>query len=479
MLIPVVEEFRSSKTPWQVYRALYPAAKTSFFLDSIRRKVPDQSYSYISSNPFMEVSVLPGKKPQVSVAAAGKNKMFPARRLVDVLRAALEKYKAPEKRSRPFFTGGAVGYWGYEMAFLFDRVRLKSRPSGNLPWMYFGFFRDLIVYDHARKIYYLVTHTQSRNVKSAKREAAPALARLRGLFGRESGPLSPFEFGSFKPEISRSKFERMVKKAKNYIRAGDIYQANLSQRFSFQWKGDPLGLYGRLREINPSPFSSFFKIGGLHIVSSSPERLAVKRGRLCETKPIAGTRPRLREKKSQRVLQKELLTNEKERAEHLMLVDLERNDLGKVCEWKSVRVTKMMDIERYSHVTHIVSTISGRLKKEMDALDLLKAMFPGGTITGCPKIRCMEIINELERRPRGLYTGSLGYIDFSGNMDMNIVIRTLVLQGRKGHFQVGAGIVHDSDPAKEYEETLHKGEAMAHALVRAGKTNKMSRYRFS
>ncbi len=276
-----------------------------------------------------------------------------------------------------------------------------------------------------------------------------------------------FRLKNFKSEISKHRFESMVRRAKAYITAGDIYQANLSQRFSFRFSGSPLRLYGKLRKINPSPFSSFLSAGDLKIISSSPERLIQKRGIQCETRPIAGTRPRKKAGVPPARLARELLANEKERAEHIMLVDLERNDLGRVCDYKSVRVREMMTLEKYSHVLHIVSSITGRLRRGKDGFDLIRAMFPGGTITGCPKIRCMEIIDELEPVRRGIYTGSLGWIDFKGDLDLNIVIRTLVLNKDEGTFQVGAGIVHDSDPGREYEETLQKGEALAEALVKA------------
>ena len=256
----------------------------------------------------------------------------------------------------------------------------------------------------------------------------------------------------------------MVLKAKDYIRAGDIYQANLSQQFSFDFKGDLLRLYQRLRTVNPSPFSAFLDLGSLKIVSASPERLIKLTGRHCETRPIAGTRPVGKTLKEDRKLSAELLLNEKERAEHLMLLDLERNDLGRVCEYKSVRVDEMMALERYSHVMHIVSNVVGCLSRDKDRFDLLAAVFPGGTITGCPKIRCMEIIEELEQAARGLYTGSIGYFDFNGDMDWNIVIRTLTLKGKKACLQSGAGIVYDSHPGKEYEETLHKVKVFLEAL---------------
>jgi len=276
-----------------------------------------------------------------------------------------------------------------------------------------------------------------------------------------------FRFGKFTAEMTKGKFKTIVEKAKDYIAAGDIYQANLSQRFSFGYQGSSLELYGKLRVINPSPFSCFMKAGDLEIISSSPERLIRKKGPRCETRPIAGTCPAGGSSKRLVEWRRNLLCNEKEKAEHLMLVDLERNDLGRVCDYRSVKVEEFMTLEKYSHVVHIVSKITGHLRKGKDALDVIKALFPGGTITGCPKIRCMEIIDELEPVRRGVYTGSLGFIDLRGDMDLNIVIRTLLLRKGKGLLQVGAGIVHDSDPEKEYEETLHKAEALIQALREA------------
>ena len=291
----------------------------------------------------------------------------------------------------------------------------------------------------------------------------------RLLLGEDpaSSPNGHFELIRFRPEISKPAFERMVRKAKEYIRAGDIYQANLSQRFSFEFKGSPPHLYGRLRVTNPAPFSAALRFGNLFIASSSPELLVQKKGRLCVTSPIAGTRPRGWTALESRRLARELFQSEKERAEHLMLVDLERNDLGRVSEWRSVRVRDFMRLEKYARVQHIVSEITSRLCPGKDVWDVVRAMFPGGTITGCPKIRSMQIIDELEPVERGIYTGSIGWIGFNGDTMLNIAIRTLVLQKNRGWLQVGAGIVADSDPAREYEETLAKGEALLEALVEA------------
>ncbi len=257
----------------------------------------------------------------------------------------------------------------------------------------------------------------------------------------------------------------MVKRCKDYIAAGDIYQANLSQRFTADiGTSDPFELYRILRQINPSPFAAYAEFGDLALVSSSPERLIRLTGGVADTRPIAGTRRRGRDLAETQGLTAELLTNEKERAEHIMLLDLERNDLGKVCAYGSVAVDEMMAVEDYSHVIHIVSNVRGELAPGRDGFDLVRAVFPGGTITGVPKVRCMEIIDELEPVARGPYTGSLGYFANTGDLDLNIIIRTFVVKDGKAHFQVGAGIVADSDPACEFQETLQKAEALVKAL---------------
>ncbi len=411
-------------SPWQVYQSIYASQKVSFFLDSITYQKPNQRYSLI------------GWKPEAELILHEK----------DLNAAGL-------KRLREFVLkkGFVFGYFGYEAAALFDTVKFRTKKSSVYPAVYLGCFKNLCRYDHKLKKW----HGRIPTSLSAPREK--------------------LKFNGFRPEISKARFTANVRRAKKYIEAGDIYQANLSQKFLFNYQGSPLVIYDRLRRINPSPFSSFIKIRGLEVASSSPERLVQKRGRFCETRPIAGTCPRhlsLRascatgEQKLAEWREK-LIGSSKERAEHLMLVDLERNDLGRVCEYRSVKVEEFMTLEKYSHVVHLVSSVTGKLRKDKDGLSLLAAMFPGGTITGCPKIRCMEIIDELEPSRRGLYTGSIGYVMPNGDMDWNIVIRTLVFNEGKGSFQVGAGIVHDSEPEKEYLETLAKGEAMMQALAEA------------
>ena len=264
--------------------------------------------------------------------------------------------------------------------------------------------------------------------------------------------------------LSPDEYKERVNRTKMYIREGDIYQANIAQRFDTGFTGDPLGLYLKLRVINPAPFSGFLKFSKFSVISSSPERLLKVQGDKLETRPIAGTRPRGNDAEKDAALTKELLLNEKERAEHLMLVDLERNDMGRVCQTGSVKVTELMILEQYSHVSHIVSNIEGKLEPNLSIHDLLKSLFPGGTITGCPKIRCMEIIHELEPSNRGPYSGSFGYIGFSHQLDLNILIRSIIIKDGKAFFHVGAGIVADSDPDDEYEETLSKAAAMIQVL---------------
>ncbi len=464
MLTPVCRKHPSSRPPWEVYQSLYPRHRVSFFLDSHAYAPPAQRYSYIGFAPFLELTVNAGRlwiRRQEKITSVPRERFFP------VFRKILKQNKIKRSERSGFLTGGAVGYAGYEMAELCEPVKFKRKKKwAGIPDLYFGFYRDLIVYDHREACYWLVTHVRmpDKNLSTqSKKKTAAILAALQVLIEQPLVRAPHFHVNHFKPQVSRQAFCTMVRKAKSYIAAGDIYQANLSQRFDFDYSGNPPALYSTLRRINPSPFASFLKINSLHLLSSSPERLIRKQGNQCETQPIAGTRPRKAGARGAR-LKRELLRSEKERAEHLMLVDLERNDLGRVCQWPTVKVREFMKVEKYSHVIHLVSRVTGILRPGRDALDLFQALFPGGTITGCPKIRCMQIIDELEPETRGIYTGSIGYFDFSGDMDMNIVIRTLVLKCGRGFYQTGAGIVHDSTPEREYAETRHKGRALELAL---------------
>ena len=431
------------RDPFEVY-ALFHGRGPTFFLDGERPHSRTASHSFICLNPFDDFSF---KDPC-------------PRSPIPALRRYFSRWKGRQWKEFPHFSGGGVGFLSYDF--------LNPKASKFLKAC-LAMVRDLIVFDHKTRSMKLMTSLlpgRDGAFETAYRAACQRIESIRERIYQPSQqrPESRLAISRLRYRVSKEAFRRMVLKAKDYIRVGDIYQANLSQKITFDFKGDSLGLYRRLRALNPSPFSAFLDFGRLKVVSSSPERLIKLTGRHCETRPIAGTRPAGKSHRENRKLSAELLLNEKERAEHLMLLDLERNDLGRVCEYKSVHVDEMMTLERYSHVMHIVSNVSGRLAAGKDRFDLLEAVFPGGTITGCPKIRCMEIIEELEKEPRGLYTGSIGYFDFNGNMDWNIVIRTLVLEGKKAFLQSGAGIVYDSVPEKEYEETLHKAEAFLVAL---------------
>ncbi len=461
---PLIWKRRAGLSPWEFYERVYSKSSRSFFFDSSGGRPPAQHYSYLGWEPYLEVSFKGGKLFRDGSAGERAD-------LLSELRRLFRPVKLPPGIRFDFFTGGAAGYWGYELAREFERVRFRRKKPTPLPDLVLLFFRDLAVFDHQDDCYYLISWLFPKKGVSFKTALGRAEAKLHEMeswffFAPESYN-GHFDFARFRPEISQADFEKMVLAAKKYIRAGDIYQANLSQRFSFTFEGSPLRLYERLRKTNPAPFSAVFHWGELFIASSSPELLVAKKGRKCVTCPIAGTRPRGRSQGERQRLLRELRTNEKERAEHLMLVDLERNDLGRVSEWRSVEVKDFMRLEKYARVIHLVSEIQSRLRPSKDAFDVIQAMFPGGTITGCPKIRSMEIIDELEPAERGVYTGSIGYVGFDGDLMLNIAIRTLILSGRQGYLQVGAGIVADSDPGREYEETLHKGEALVEALISA------------
>jgi aminodeoxychorismate synthase component I len=382
----------------------------------------------------------------------------------------------------PPFIGGAVGYLSYDLVRQFQTLPSIAKPDVGLPDLQFALFEVVVAMDHQTNCVHLIYCPSNVRFQGEPREKLyrEGLDRLAALEARLTAPPAPYSdtLGipqvSFGPEQTTLDYIQRVRRCQEYIAAGDIYQANLSHRFTVELKETPRDsrdrlwlaqeLYAKLRSINPSPFSGLLHFDDVTLVSCSPERLVRVQGRRVDTRPIAGTRPRGRDEEDDRRLVSELLASEKERAEHLMLVDLERNDLGRICQFGTVEVDEFMTIERYSHVSHIVSNVTGLLRPDATSADVVNAIFPGGTITGVPKIRCMEIIDELEPVRRGPYSGSFGYFSWNGNLDLNIAIRTLVLSDERGHLQVGAGIVADSDPFKEYDETLHKAEAFFRAL---------------
>jgi aminodeoxychorismate synthase component I len=392
----------------------------------------------------------------------------------------MANYRSARVNGLPPFTGGAVGFFSYEFVHQFEKLPRNAQDDLGIPEACFLFVDLVVAFDHIANKVWLIVNPGAREQEMGFRKPEPdqwgrlydeAVERLKAFADKLSeksdrptiaGGRAPLRL---EPYLTQDRFESMVLRCKEYIAAGDIYQANLSQRFSAPAGGfDPLRLYEVLREVNPSPFAAYAEFGDLTIVSSSPERLVRLHGRVADTRPIAGTRRRGRDFDETAALTIELLTNEKERAEHIMLLDLERNDLGKVCSYGTVVVDELMVVEDYSHVIHIVSNVRGELAPGKDGFDLIRAVFPGGTITGVPKVRCMEIIDELEPVARGPYTGSLGYIANTGDLDLNIIIRTFVVKADAAYVQTGAGIVADSDPLREYAETLEKAEGLAKAL---------------
>lgn len=472
--VPLIREVPFKRNLWQTFLKT-TNSDARFFLDSGKYRSKNARFSYFGDHPFL---ILRKKGTKVQ----GRGLRPRSLELLPVLRKLFQKYKSPTFPNIPFATGGAFGYLGYALAWEFEKLPKTKKPKNPFDDSIFLFTKSFFVFDHTKSKLYLVSNLipeKRIRFEKALDEAKKWIDAKQYLVGRSNPPWSSgsaqgptpthaignFRIHNFQSDVSKKTFKQMVERAKGYIEAGDIYQANLSQRFSFSFEGNPEKLYEKLRSINPSPFASFFQMDDTVIISSSPERLVSKRGYRVETRPIAGTRPKGKTLKKNQVLRRELLRNMKERAEHIMLVDLERNDLGRVCKPHTVRVSEMMGLEEYSHVIHIVSNVIGEMDPKKDQFDLIRAMFPGGTITGCPKVRCMEIIEELEPFPRGLYTGSLGYFGFNGDLDFNIVIRTILLKREKGYFQVGAGIVYDSNPEAEFEETLHKGQALKEALL--------------
>lgn len=454
-------------------------------LESARTNERIGRYSFVSCDPYLifrskndEVEL---SLPSVPEGRYGKRVTMRRKPLLK-LRELMGNYRTERIEGLPPFTGGAVGFLSYEFAHQFENLPRTVQDDLRIPDSCFVLVDVVVAFDHVRRKSWVIVNPGAREQELGFRrpdagewgriydDASLRLNTIRDRLAanrRTSSTAKAAQTGPAElvPQMTKADFESMVRRCKEYIAAGDIYQANLSQRFDADLRGaDPLQLYRVLREVNPSPFAAFLDFGDIKLVSSSPERLVRLRGDVADTRPIAGTRRRGRDFGETEKLSAELLTNEKERAEHIMLLDLERNDLGKVCLYGTVEVDELMVIEDYSHVIHIVSNVRGRLTPGRDSFDLIRAVFPGGTITGVPKVRCMEIIDELEPVARGPYTGSIGYISNAGDMDLNIIIRTFVVRDGKAHVQVGAGIVADSDPEREYFETLQKAEALKKAL---------------
>lgn len=468
-----------SGDPFPYFCKIAQGKKNTFFLDSFNT-LPNGSFSYF-----------PLTEPDSCFTAKNKREFMLQ---WSSLKQKMSQMQGPSlPKEFPSFYGGAVGILSYDCGRFFEKGWQSEMPKDTLhfPLMSMGIYKDLVCFNHRKDQAMLfscfIKEKNERNLKKIYEQKKEELNQLAETFFPASSIPIPFSSLSkgkeTKQEVQWQKnyFLDSVAKIKEYIAAGDIYQANLSQRIAKKFSGEPLDFYSRLRKINPSPYACYFRVQGFEIVSCSPELLLKKIGRMLRTRPIAGTRPRGESLQKDKKLTAELLLSQKERAEHIMLVDLERNDLGKVCVRGSVRVTEKMAIEKYSHVMHIVSEVEGKIKNGLSIFEALPAVFPGGTITGCPKIRCMEILDELEPVARGPFFGSAGYIGFQGNATFNLLIRTAVIipslrspfvrgRVREGRppsnlfIQVGSGIVADSIPELEYQESMHKAAALLSAF---------------
>jgi anthranilate synthase component 1 len=395
------------------------------------------------------------------------------------LQTLMARFQFVARPEIPHFAGGAVGYIGYDIVRFFEpTVPIHPRDDLKLPAMMFMIARMLLVFDHRFRKLRLVTLAKIDNEISADQAYDRAHRDLESAIARLNQPANLCLIGSERIEklpaaqsnTTREEFESMVAQAKELIAAGDIFQVVLSQRFETQFKGNALDLYRALRFGNPSPYMFCLKFGSdFTVIGSSPEMHVRVRERVAEIRPIAGTRPRGKDSADDERLARELIVDPKERAEHVMLIDLGRNDLGRVAEFGSVKVTEQMSIERYSHVMHIVSHVVARLREDKNAFDAMRATFPAGTVSGAPKIRAMQIIAELEKARRGFYSGIVGYFGFDGSLDSCIALRSIVLKDGKAYLQTGAGIVADSDPSREFEECVNKAKAMLEAIGRAKK----------
>ncbi|MGG4167452.1 aminodeoxychorismate synthase, component I [Rossellomorea vietnamensis] len=378
----------------------------------------------------------------------------------------LEKWMTPHRTERkedlPDFQGGVIGFLSYDYARKIEKLPSLGRDDLEIPDLYFYYLKEWAVFDHQENCLWTMI-LSDQETESAKVELSRWTSSWTGALSSindtKSNPL-PLDRADIEVSMDEEEFSEAVKRIQSYISQGDVFQVNLSVRQSQQLRTESYAVYKKLRELNPSPYMSYIHSPDFQIVSGSPELLVKKKGTEVSTRPIAGTRSRGENAEEDERLALELIHNEKERAEHVMLVDLERNDLGKVCQYGTVEVNEFMVIEKYSHVMHIVSNVRGKLDETKTGADVIRSVFPGGTITGAPKVRTMEIIEELEPVRRGIYTGSIGWIGVNGDMELNIVIRTMLVKEGKGHIQAGAGVVIDSNPAYEYKESLKKAKAL-------------------
>jgi len=442
-------------TPVSAYLKLEKDRKYAFLLESVEGGATLGRYSFLGCDPFLVCRYSKGQPAD----------------FMNSLRATLKRYRSVTLPNLPPFTGGAVGYFGYDMVRTVEDIPDTTKDDLGVDDAVLMFYKTILAFDHLKHQIHIISNLlvdeSPAPLEQQYRDAVEEIRRIERLLRTPiEMPLIPSgkEAVTVRSNIEKDAYLKSVETAKEYIAAGDIFQVVLSQRFEVDLKISPFEIYRALRIVNPSPYMYFLKMPDTTIVGSSPEMLVKIRGREVLYRPIAGTRARGGTEAEDETLARELLADEKERAEHIMLVDLGRNDLGRVCKYGTVKVEELMVVERYSHVMHLVSSLRGELTENADLLDTLMACFPAGTVSGAPKVRAMEIIDELETTRRGVYSGAIMYVDFSNNLDSCIAIRTLVARGNKGYVQAGGGIVADSVPENEYMETVNKSRALIRAI---------------
>jgi anthranilate synthase component I len=472
-LVPVVKSVLADLlTPVSAFLSIADHETAAFLLESVERGEQIGRYTFLGAQPYMQLTARGQEISLLNGTRVDRRRGNP----LEVLKDLLRRHQAATIPGLPPFTGGAVGYFAYDTVRHLENIGEHAKDDLALPDCVLMFFDRLLAFDHLlHQIHIIATADVSGG--NPRRAYDSALADIAALEKKLAGGLRPTQWQKTKGRAqgtlklhaatSRKDFLESVERSKQYIAAGDIFQVVLSNRLDFTPEVSAFDIYRALRTLNPSPYLYFLRAGDQHIVGSSPEMLVRVTGRKLEYRPIAGTHRRGRDEEEDQRLEREMLSDTKERAEHVMLVDLGRNDLGRVCDYGSVKVRDLMYVERYSHVMHIVSALEGRLRDQLDALDAFAACFPAGTLTGAPKVRAMQIIEQLEPVRRGIYGGSVLYADFAGNLDSCIAIRTMLMKGKRAYLQAGAGIVADSDPQREFEECINKAKAVLQALEMA------------
>lgn len=475
LVVPIYKEIVvDTETPVSLFLKIAKKEKYAYLLESAETSLQWGRFSFISIYPYL---IFRSKKNTIEIEKEQKKDSL-TKDPFESIREILNKFQLYNSHIKdlPRFFGGLVGYIGYDNINLIEpKIKLPSKDEfKDIPDIYLTFNKVVLIFDHylnKLKIVYLVILDGQSDIKQKYFEAISTIEEIHKTITTTISLPKELSYKNLKlsldnytANISKKDFIKIVNKTKNYIYAGDIIQAVLSRRISKQTDSDPFDIYRALRLINPSPYMFYLKFDNLALIGSSPEILVRKEEEFVETRPIAGTKPRGKTEEEENFLEKELLNSEKENAEHVMLVDLARNDIGRISEYSTITLPQFRIIEKFSHVMHIVSSVKGKLKTGFDCIDILKATFPAGTVSGAPKVRAMEIIYELEKETRGPYAGAVGYFSLTGNMDMAITIRTVVYKDKKVYIQTGAGIVADSIANKEYEETINKAKALLSAV---------------